>query len=266
MLELPAELARHTGHLLACERAGYGDNFIVWLVTSERGRFVVKIGERPEQIDELDRESRLLARLSIYAPFVASPLARVQVDGAGWFLFSCLEGEPLAAVVAAAETTRAKAELVAEFGRTLRAVHAWRPSLEYPANWLRDAVMAAEANVAAGRVAEPIDDPVFRPGAAAAELLAELRAGLPTMQDELVFCHGDWCLPNSIVRNGRIIGAVDWSRGGYADRRWDLVTGAWTLRYNLDDPRYVTTFLDAYGFRRPLSNLRWFEALYVLSV
>ena len=40
----------------------------------------------------------------------------------------------------------------------------------------------------------------------------------------------DWCLPNVLANNGRLTGAIDWSNGGYADRRYDIATGLWSLR------------------------------------
>lgn len=266
MLELPPEFHRRTGHLLAAELSAWSNVFRVWLLTGERGRFVLKIGDNPTAAAELEAEARLLAQLSIYAPFVASPLARATVGDDAWFLFSYLDGRNLCEGVKEAATPRERTALVAEFGRTLRAVHAWKPNLPHPANWLAEAVAGSERNVATGRVPDPVEEPCFRTGARTADLLAELREGLPRLEPDIVFSHGDWCLPNAIVRDGRIIGAVDWSRGGYADRRWDLVTGVWTVLFTTGDRSLGTVFLDAYGYRKPASSLRWFEALWTVYV
>jgi aminoglycoside 3'-phosphotransferase-2 len=61
-----------------------------------------------------------------------------------------------------------------------------------------------------------------------------------------------------------IVGLIDWSAGGYADRRFDLATACWSIRYNLSDEAYVKTFLHAYGYQASPESLRYFEDLYFL--
>jgi hypothetical protein len=88
------------------------------------------------------------------------------------------------------------------------------------------------------------------------ESLRIVHAWFPENADGHVFSHGDWCLPNVLSENGQITGIVDWSDGGFADRRTDLGTGLWTLRYNLRSLRDAptdclaceTAFLEGYGW------------------
>jgi aminoglycoside phosphotransferase len=65
-----------------------------------------------------------------------------------------------------------------------------------------------------------------------------------------------------------VTGAVDWSWGGYADYRFDLATGLWSLRYNLGDDaaidRYLASFLEGYGYADSADSLALFEAIYAL--
>ncbi|MCB5247287.1 MAG: aminoglycoside 3'-phosphotransferase [Candidatus Cloacimonetes bacterium] len=87
--------------------------------------------------------------------------------------------------------------------------------------------------------------------ALAAKKLDSLR-GLA--QDNVVI-HGDYCLPNIIMRDFELSGFVDLGTGGVGDRHYDLFWGIWTLRYNLKTDTYRDTFLDAYG-RMDIDNDR----------
>ena len=59
--------------------------------------------------------------------------------------------------------------------------------------------------------------------------------------------HGDYCLPNVLLRDWRLSGFIDLGNGGVGDRHVDLFWGVWTLQFNLKTPRYGSRFLDAYG-------------------
>ena len=59
--------------------------------------------------------------------------------------------------------------------------------------------------------------------------------------------HGDFCLPNIILDNGRFSGFIDLGGGGVGDIHVDLFWCIWTLRFNLKTDKYTDYFLDAYG-------------------
>lgn len=61
-----------------------------------------------------------------------------------------------------------------------------------------------------------------------------------------VLVHGDFCLPNVLVKDGALSGLVDVGGAGLGDPRKDLAAGVWTLRYNFG-PAHAREFLDAYG-------------------
>ncbi|CAF1480316.1 unnamed protein product [Adineta ricciae] len=66
--------------------------------------------------------------------------------------------------------------------------------------------------------------------------------------EDLVFTHGDYCLPNIIFDDNecRAIGFVDLGRAGIADRYYDIAVGLWSIQYNLGDG-FREIFLNAYG-------------------
>jgi aminoglycoside phosphotransferase len=61
-----------------------------------------------------------------------------------------------------------------------------------------------------------------------------------------VLIHGDFCLPNVLVEEGRLAGLLDVGQAGLGDPRDDLAAGIWTLYYNFGRG-CGPDFLDAYG-------------------
>ena len=50
--------------------------------------------------------------------------------------------------------------------------------------------------------------------------------------EDLVFSHGDYCLPNVFHQNEVVSGFLDWGTGGIADRWQDIALCVRSLRYN----------------------------------
>lgn len=86
------------------------------------------------------------------------------------------------------------------------------------------AIIPEDIGVAAGRLAEPSS----------------------FGRDEVVI-HGDYCLPNIIMKDFHLQGFVDLGNGGIGDRHYDLFWGLWTLEFNLGTGKYGNHFLEAYG-------------------
>ncbi len=62
-----------------------------------------------------------------------------------------------------------------------------------------------------------------------------------------VLIHGDYCLPNILLKDWKFSGFIDLGNSGIGDRHMDILWGIWTLKYNLKTTRYTDRFLDAYG-------------------
>jgi aminoglycoside phosphotransferase len=67
-----------------------------------------------------------------------------------------------------------------------------------------------------------------------------------------VLIHGDYCLPNVLVRDGKLSGLVDVGRSGLGNPEDDLAAGVWTLQYNFGKG-LARRFLDSYGWP-PMSD------------
>lgn len=59
--------------------------------------------------------------------------------------------------------------------------------------------------------------------------------------------HGDYCLPNIILKDFHPSGLIDLGNSGVSDRHIDLFWGIWSLEFNLKTDAYRERFLDAYG-------------------
>jgi len=79
--------------------------------------------------------------------------------------------------------------------------------------------------------ADDFDDE--RQGRTAQSVFDQLLKTRPTSED-LVFTHGDYCLPNIFIdpQTWAITGFIDWGRAGIADRYQDLALAARSLTYN----------------------------------
>ena len=77
---------------------------------------------------------------------------------------------------------------------------------------------------------------------------------LSGFEEDLVFCHGDVCMPNFLYDHHELSAVLDVSGAGINDRYLDLSIAIRTLRYNLEATNQTMTkqdvqlFLDTYGY------------------
>ncbi|MHA1953021.1 MAG: APH(3') family aminoglycoside O-phosphotransferase [Candidatus Heimdallarchaeaceae archaeon] len=92
------------------------------------------------------------------------------------------------------------------------------------------------------------------------ELYQEILKNKPKEFD-LVFSHGDYCLPNIIIENGDLNGFIDWSYGGINDRYFDFAAVAWSIGYNFGE-EWIKYFFEDYGVEEiDWNRLRFFQML-----
>lgn len=61
------------------------------------------------------------------------------------------------------------------------------------------------------------------------------------------FVHGDFCLPNILVRYNKIVGFVDTEASGIGDAWMDYAWCIWSYEHNLGTKKYTHLLLDALG-------------------
>lgn len=78
------------------------------------------------------------------------------------------------------------------------------------------------------------------------EAWAVVKADGHLLQNDTLL-HGDYCLPNIILKNWVFSGFIDLDNGGIGDRHIDIFWGAWSLFFNLKTHKYRDRFFEAYG-------------------
>jgi len=133
-------------------------------------------------------------------------------------------------------------DAVRAVGRGLRALHDALPVERCPFTWS-----------AADRLAR------------AADRDAAERLGPPPPVDRLVVCHGDPCVPNTLLDDaGEWTAHVDLGRLGVADRWADLAVATWSTEWNYG-PGYEDALLEAYGVAPDPERTAYYRALWDLG-
>ncbi|MEJ5945024.1 aminoglycoside 3'-phosphotransferase [Pseudokineococcus basanitobsidens] len=133
-------------------------------------------------------------------------------------------------------------DAVTAVGRGLRSLHDVLPVAGCPFSWSSADRLAA-----------------VRPDAGA-DVLRLLAS--PPPDDRLVVCHGDACMPNTLVDDdGAWAAHVDLGALGVGDRWADLAVASWSTAWNVG-PGYEDALLEAYGVDRDEERLHYYRALW----
>ncbi|MEM7537161.1 MAG: aminoglycoside 3'-phosphotransferase [Chloroflexota bacterium] len=81
--------------------------------------------------------------------------------------------------------------------------------------------------------------------------------------EDLVFTHGDYCLPNIIVQGNQLMGFIDLGYAGIADRYRDFVSVDNSIRRNVGD-EWVPLFWKAYGVEIDPDKFAFYQMLHDL--
>lgn len=138
-------------------------------------------------------------------------------------------------------------EFLPVIARGLRMIHAVDPSFCPFDERLPVKMAEAQYRARNGLVHEKDFDAIWQ-GYSADRLYTELVAVKPTTED-LVFTHGDYCMPNIIIKNGEISGFIDWGRAGISDRYQDLALAARSIVRNYGK-EWIPLFFEAYGLEK----------------
>ena len=171
----------------------------------------------------------------------AEVLSYTTVGEADWLLTRRVEGEDCTHAEYLAQPERL-VELWAEILRGLHDLPAdGCPAPDYLGNYLA----LAEENYSTGNY-DKSQFPDSFGYTCAEEAWGVLSEGKHLLKADTLI-HGDYCLPNVMLKDWTFSGFIDLGNSGVADRHIDLFWGAWTLGFNLHTDAYRGRFFDAYG-------------------
>ena len=191
-----------------------------------------------------------------------SPVPRVldqgeDADGA-WLVTRAVPGR------SAVEARWAGDPVVAatSIGRGLRMLHEALPVGSCPFTWsVEDRVANADVRLARGDGPEQWFPEHRGLGTARARALLD---DAPAV-DRLVVCHGDTCVPNTLLHDdGTFAAHVDLGSLGVADRWADLAVAAWSTEWNYG-PGYDRIVYDAYGIEPDEERIAYYRLLWDLG-
>ncbi|MEU4701266.1 aminoglycoside 3'-phosphotransferase [Nonomuraea dietziae] len=178
-------------------------------------------------------------------------------DGA-WLLTAAVPGQSAIQPRWIADPATATAAI----GRGLRLLHDALPVDDCPFDWsVQQRLTRADERLANGE--GPADwfpehhhlDPEH----------ARARLAEPPPIDHLVVCHGDACVPNTLLHHdGTFAAHVDLGSLGVADRWADLAVAAWSTEEDYG-PGYDGILYDAYGIDPDPERLAYYRLLWDLA-
>ncbi len=232
-----AELAAYTWHAVDLGRSRA---HVYRLTTPEGSTLFLKCVEAP-QADELRDEAERLAWLQGKLP--VPRLVHYLDDATGAYLVTeAVPGQDLTEFNH--ESDAVKRQMTVELAWGLRRVHALDPA-GCPFNH----TPARQLARLEARLREYRGKAVRTELEALHLLLDKLKAEQPEAED-LVFTHGDPCLPNILVEGEQLSGFIDLGSAGLGDRYRDLALARWSLGYNFGRG-YDALFFKAYGLPEP---------------
>ncbi|MDQ0642964.1 aminoglycoside 3'-phosphotransferase [Microbacterium murale] len=201
---------------------------------TDDGRFI-KYGPLDDEANMRDEAERMRwASRWIRVPEV---IEQGQEATHEWLVTVALQGESAVAPRWIAEPAAA----VRAVGEALRALHDRLPVDECPWTW---SVPARIANAEARGIRIP----------------ASLREAPPI--DKLVVCHGDACVPNTLLdAGGRWLAHVDFAVLGTADRWADIAVASMSTSWNYGSG-WEDALIEAYGVEPDRERLAYYRALW----
>lgn len=190
--------------------------------------FADKVLKVQQETAETESECAMLKWLAGKLP-VPKILCQVSWDSKNYLLMSRVQGQ----MSCAEEFMSNPKQLVSILAEALKAL--WSVDIsDCPMAWQLDKMLTvAKESVEKGEVdVDNVEPETFGEGGFKdpEDLLAWLVANKP--EEELVLSHGDFCLPNIFVQDGKLAGFIDLGRCGVADKWKDIAICYRSLLHN----------------------------------
>ena len=234
-----------------------GDTSQVAIVEGTHGQYVVKCSRQLPFTDWLWQEYRVLQALEpsgISIPKTYKFVSRTGSSGPEtWLVMAYLPGLSLREVLYTERDGATRHDLLHQFGQVLATIHKTPvPSELSPINqpWLATRLALAEQNLRNYDVD------------GSQELLEHLQRTQPNPTQQTLI-HGDFTIDNTLIKDGKVSGVIDWSGGALGDPRSDIALAIRPKPNAFQSSADLEAFYRGYGQTR-LSNeeYRYFVNLY----
>ncbi len=235
----------------------YGQEVVTWRLRADHGEVrYLKVAQRGREVTlQAEQERMIWAATYLVVPRVLD----YGSDGTHeWLLTAALEGVNAIDESVLADPSRS----VPLLAQGLRRFHSV-PVEACPFDNHLDTLMHLASTRVAANLVEPTRD--FQPehrSMTAAEALARV-GQLRSDEEDLVVCHGDYCPPNVMIKDGLVAGYVDLGQLGVGDRWHDLAVATWSTTWNFG-PGWEDLFLDAYGTQADHRKMAFYRLLHDL--
>lgn len=257
--QMPASLREIVGPFQTIDVPEQGATSDVVILSSSKGRFVVKRAHQPPYHEWLRREYEVLRSLSPHMDFIPKPFGYVEEELRGshsrWLLMEHLPGVSLTEVLRRGVEPAERRRLLFSFGQALSAIHRQPVPVEFISQGPYEFVTQEPYEFISQ---EPWLDRILDLAAiylrdydvdGDAALLERLKAERP---EPLAPCliHGDYTLDNVLIDCGRVSGVIDWCWGAWGDPRYDLALATREESSAFQEPADFDAFYEGYAGRR----------------
>lgn len=242
--EIPEEILDDVGTIRTLCFPTQGHTSDVAVIKAARGTFVIKRAKGERFSVWLAREAKVLKALSA-ASLPIPAVYRFQENkhrNEAWALLEYIEGEPLRQALEKETNEDKRQQMIFRFGEMLAKIHAAPCPRELMGRkpWLDEMLDKAADYLAHGDVD------------GTRELLDSLKKKRPTPGPSTLI-HGDFTIDNILVRDGNIVGVIDWSNGAFGDPRYDAALAIRPKRNAFQHESDVLTFFKGYG-QKPITK------------
>jgi aminoglycoside phosphotransferase len=250
---LPPELSRMiSGYEWRQNHAGFSPARVFRLDAENKSSLYLKISPRT-LAHSLSREKTRLEWLGNRLP-VPEVLLFAAGDDADYLLLSAIRGADASDASFKTDAPR----IVEQLTIGLKTIHNL-PLENCPFDESLDYKIALAGKLVENNLVDEDDFDEINLGKTAEDLFRELIAAKPAREDS-VFTHGDYCLPNIILDDGRLKGFVDWGNAGIADRFQDIALLTRSVIYNFG-AEYEEIVYKIYGIEPDREKIRFYRLL-----
>lgn len=187
----------------------------------------------------LGKEAKMTAYF--HSKGIGAEVLSYHSDKKDWLLTAAVSGEDCVHHIYLEDSKRLCDTLAIELRKLHEMDYEACPVTDRTADYLRH----AESNYRLGKFNASFLPDTLR-FSSSEEAYAILKDGKSALQSR-VLLHGDYCLPNVILKQWNLSAFIDVGSGGVGDRHIDIFWGMWSLWFNLKTEKYQQRFLDAYG-------------------